>query len=109
MNIICSTVEAVTATTQLIGTSIGTLSVIWSWASGLLHCAEGTIMNPIISTVCGPIVGGGCGTIVGGGGGGICGTILGSLCGGLGLSGINDIIHGFAEVLIGGIAEAFGK
>ena len=52
MNIICSTVEAVTATTQLIGTSIGTLSVIWSWASGLWHCAEGALINPIISTVC---------------------------------------------------------
>ena len=58
MNVICSTIEAVTATTQLIGTIIGSLSIIWSWASGLLHCAEGTIMNPIISTICGPLVSG---------------------------------------------------
>ena len=52
MNIICSAAEALTATTQLVGTIIGSLSIIWSWASGLLHCAEGTIMNPIIATVC---------------------------------------------------------
>ena len=58
MNIICSGIEAVTATMQLIGTTIGNLSIIWSWASGLLHCAEGTIMNPIIATVCGPLVSG---------------------------------------------------
>ena len=58
MNIICSGIEAVTATTQLIGTTIGNFSIIWSWITGLLHCAEGTIMNPIISTVCGPIISG---------------------------------------------------
>ena len=75
VNVICSTVEAVTATTQLIGTIIGSLSIIWSWASGLLHCAEGTICNPIIATVCGPIIGGGGGTILGGS----CGTVF-SFC-----------------------------
>ena len=50
MNIICSTVEAVTATTQLIGTTIGTLSVLWSHCSGIYHM------------VAGPLLGGGCGT-----------------------------------------------
>ena len=50
MNIICSTVEAVTATTQLIGTAVGNLSVVWSWCSGLYH------------TVAGPLIGGACGT-----------------------------------------------
>ena len=51
MNIICSTVEAVTVTTQLIGTAVGNLSVMWSWASGLYHM------------VAGPLIGGGCGTV----------------------------------------------
>ena len=64
MNVICGVIEAITATIELIGMGVGNLSIIWSWASGLLHCAEGTIMNPIISTLCGPIVGGGCGTIL---------------------------------------------
>ena len=50
MNIICSTVEAVTATTQLIGTTIGTLSVLWSHCSGIYHM------------VAGPLIGGSCGT-----------------------------------------------
>ena len=59
MNIICSTVEATTSAAQLIGTCIGLLSVIWSHVSGIWHCAEGAVMNPIISTICGPIIGGG--------------------------------------------------
>ena len=58
MNVICSTIEATTATTQTIGTCIGLLSIIWSHASGLWHCAEGAIINPAISAVCGPLVSG---------------------------------------------------
>ena len=92
MNIICSGIEAVTATTQLIGTTIGNLSCIWSWASGLLHCAEGTIMNPIISTVCGPIIGGGGGALLGGG----CGTVLAAVQDLIGGIPFGQIIQSFA-------------
>ena len=59
MNVICSTIEAVTATTQLIGTIIGSSSIIWSHCSGIYHM------------ICGPILGGSGGTFFGGS----CGTI----------------------------------
>ena len=58
MNVICSTIEATTSAAQLIGTCIGALSIIWSHASGLWHCTEGALINPIISTICGPLVSG---------------------------------------------------
>ena len=68
MNVICGFIETITATIELIGMGVGNLSIIWSWITGLLHCAEGTIINPAISTVCGPIIGGGGGALIGGGG-----------------------------------------
>ena len=48
MNIICSAVEAATATTQLIGTSIGSLSIIWSWIGGVF----GPSLVGVFSTIC---------------------------------------------------------
>ena len=52
MNIICSTVEAVTATTQLIGTSIGSLSIIWSWIGGVFGPALAGGASSIFSAIC---------------------------------------------------------
>ena len=50
MNVICGVIEAITATIELVGMGVGTLSVAWSWCSGLYHM------------VAGPLIGGGCGT-----------------------------------------------
>ena len=66
MNVICGFIEAITATIELIGMGVGNLSIIWSWLSGSLHCAEGLLLNPALSTICGPFVGGGCGTVLAG-------------------------------------------
>ena len=52
MNIICSAVEAVTATTQLIGTSIGSLSIIWSWIGGVFGPALTGVGSSIFSAIC---------------------------------------------------------
>lgn len=52
MNIICSTVEAVTATTQLIGTSIGSLSIIWSWIGGVFGPALAGVGASIFGATC---------------------------------------------------------
>ena len=93
MNVICSTIEATTATTQTIGTCIGLLSIIWSHASGIWHCAEGAIINPAISTICGPILGGG--------GGGLCGTIVGGGGAGFISGGVNFLGH----ILTQGLGE----
>ena len=48
MNIICSTVEAITATTQLIGTSIGSLSILWSHLGGVF----GPSLIGVFSAIC---------------------------------------------------------
>ena len=58
MNVICGVIEAITVTIELIGMGIGSLSIIWSWLSGGLHCVEGLLLNPALSTICGPIFGG---------------------------------------------------
>ena len=59
MNVICGFIEAITATIEVIGMGVGNLSILWSWLSGTLHCAEGLLLNPALSTLCGPIIGGG--------------------------------------------------
>ena len=48
MNIICSAAEALTATTQLIGTMIGSLSIIWSHLGGIF----GPSLVGVFSTIC---------------------------------------------------------
>ncbi|VUT24474.1 MAG: hypothetical protein MASP_00525 [Candidatus Methanolliviera sp. GoM_asphalt] len=55
MNIICSAVEAATATTQLIGTSIGSLSIIWSWIGGVFGPALTGVASSIFSATCASI------------------------------------------------------
>ena len=67
MNVICGFIEAITATIELIGMGVGNLSIIWSWLSGSLHCAEGLLLNPALSTLCGPIIGGGGAGLISGG------------------------------------------
>ena len=47
MNVICGFIEAITATIELIGMGVGSLSIIWSWCGG----------------ICGPIIGGSGSTI----------------------------------------------
>ena len=64
MNIICSAVEAVTATMQLIGTIIGSLSIVWSHCSGIYH------------VIFGPLLGGGCGTLTA-----LCQDFIGGIVG----------------------------
>ena len=50
MNVLCGVIEAITATIELVGMSVGTLSVLWSHCSGIYHM------------VAGPLIGGSCGT-----------------------------------------------
>ena len=66
VNVLCSTIEAVTATTQLIGTIIGSLSILWSHCSGIYHM------------VAGPLIGGGCGGAISQAGdlAGVCGNLI---------------------------------
>ena len=66
MNVLCGVIEAITATIELVGMSVGTLSVIWSWCSGLYHM------------VAGPLLGGGCGGAISQAGDlfGVCGNLI---------------------------------
>ena len=84
MNIICSAVEAVTATTQLIGTSIGSLSIIWSWVGGVFGPALTGIASSIFSAACASA--GDITTLVGG----VCPQTIG--CGGTTITGLISMV-----------------